>query len=98
MTRAFSLVAITFRPYPALAGQGVNLVQQQPCQFGVMVVEAAGQRLHQRGVSLPASGRARARPVATPYVGGLLALSPAGRADFDASARPSTTPTARRPG
>jgi hypothetical protein len=32
-----------------LGGQRVEVVQQQPSQFRVVVVEAAGQRLHQGG-------------------------------------------------
>jgi hypothetical protein len=32
-----------------LRGQRVDVVQQHPGQFGVVVVEAAGQRLHQGG-------------------------------------------------
>jgi hypothetical protein len=41
-----------------LGGQRVDVVQQHPGQFGVVVVEAAGQRLHQGGAlaAHPSSG------------------------------------------
>jgi hypothetical protein len=42
-----------------LAAQGVDLVQQHPRQLCMMVVEAAGEGLHQRGVldAEPSSGQ-----------------------------------------
>ncbi|WP_354254526.1 hypothetical protein, partial [Arthrobacter sp. UYEF21] len=44
-----------------LAGQGVDLVQQDPGQFAVVVVEPAGEGLNQRGVfdPQPAPGQVR---------------------------------------
>ena len=42
-------------------GQAVDLVEQQPGELGVVVVEAAGERLDQLACLTCASGRARAR-------------------------------------
>ena len=43
-----------------LAGQGIDLVQQDPGQFGVVIIEPAGERLDQAIVlgSHPAAGHA----------------------------------------